>query len=488
MSKPQFLDQLMPSSSSLPWQKVTDRLSCITDDPKCRANVLIHAAILLLIIILAASRKILQAISKEDAKARSLSNGNDDKVSWPQKFSHAEVDSIMVYPIKSCQGSKLPQTFVGRKGIELDRRWIVVKKAKDGKWEKVILKDEPKMVLVQVKIDEEANTLQISASHLAQKPQLKPFSIPIQVSSSWELLKKIEMYGDAADGRIVQVDPNTKSEWNGTPSDWISELLGYECLLIQYEPNGTQRAAYPLYRGSSLPADSSELKELKKPRGIEWADEYPLLVATTSSLAALQSQIRDAVMANDDTDGRGGKAIGGKLFQKEFWREKILAEEASKLQHSLPSNSSSSHEDLAEWLSMLRFRPNIILKSCTDTTIGKPLTAWEEDNWTKLTPLSGNNPLEIHISTRCERCLMTTTDPFTSERKDLSVPLAFLRKSNFLPKRLPLDPNTNMPISNQDDPNSKKGPCFGVYAVIPEKAQGELTIGDVLQCTWRKGS
>lgn len=139
------------------------------------------------------------------------------------------------------------------------------------------------MVMIQTAIDEETSTLRVSASPLARRPDLKPFALPLQVDKSWQLQPKIEMYGDAADGRIVQQSTRVQSEeTRHSPSEWVSALLGYDALLVQYEPEGTQRAAYPLYKGSALPRNGKELEELKRPRGIAFADEYPLLVASTA--------------------------------------------------------------------------------------------------------------------------------------------------------------------------------------------------------------
>lgn len=131
-----------PPSSSAPWSRVTDRLSCLTDDPACRSNALIHAGILLLIILLAASRKLFLAMSRLDGEENKTGEKN---FTWPEKFSMAEVDSIWVYPIKSAQGVRLSESMIARKGIDLDRRWIVLKKDKNGEWVKVILKDEPRV-------------------------------------------------------------------------------------------------------------------------------------------------------------------------------------------------------------------------------------------------------------------------------------------------------------------------------------------------------
>lgn len=137
------------------------------------------------------------------------------------------------------------------------------------------------MVLIQTAINTAQDTIDVSCSPIANKPHLKSFSLPIKVNTEWELLPNIEMYGDAADGRVVQ--QTASSEWKGTVSEWVSDLLGYKATLVQYDPEGTRRAAFPLFRGEDIPHSGVDFEEMKKPRGIEFADEYPLLVASTAS-------------------------------------------------------------------------------------------------------------------------------------------------------------------------------------------------------------
>ena len=207
-------------------------------------------------------------------------------------------------------------------------------------------------------------------------------------------------------------------------------------------------------------------------------------------------------MATDGTDGRGGNRIGGeKLFNQQRWRERILAEDAAALKQGFSPDDENRNEKVAEWLPMLRFRPNIILKSCEDATLAKELQPWEEDEWAQLTveseptaeqqqeqhtkPQPQPSP-EIHISARCQRCLMTTVDPASSERIDVSVPLAFLRRSNHLQKKVPMGED-GLPLQDKEViANAKRGPCFGVYAVVPASKEGMLRVGDVVRCAWRR--
>lgn len=221
------------------------------------------------------------------------------------------------------------------------------------------------------------------------------------------------------------------------------------------------------------------------------------LLPSTARLKALQAQIRDAALASDDSDGRGGPRIGGKMFQQERWREKIGAGTSATDKSS--ESSTNPTDSAAEWLSMLRFRPNIVLQSRDDAGM-TPLQAWEEDQWTSIdfapagdqaTP-EANRAVKLHLVARCERCLLTTVDPQTAER-DVSVPLAFLRRSRNQVKKVALDEN-GLPIpadaqaasgkKQAGTKSSRPGPCFGIYAVVPSDGTGRLAVGDTAECIW----
>ncbi|PWN24003.1 hypothetical protein BCV69DRAFT_244201 [Microstroma glucosiphilum] len=485
------------SSRGPPWQRVVDRFQCLRDDPDCRNGVILHAGLMLLIIILACSRKILVA-SPPAAKDAKTSSGSSSSSKSSRKVSKAKVHSLIVYPIKSCAGVELQEAHIGRKGLELDRRWMIVRRGKvaageQGKWDKMSLREEPKLTLIQPGI--ESDHLSLSISSLARS-DLQPIKIPLDVNQSWATLPAIEMWGDTAGGRIVQcLDPSASL----SPSSWLSSFLGYPVHLIQFDPQGPKRDAFPFYRRPDLVDETgSEMDELRKPRGIEFQDEYPLLIASIESLQALQEQIRDAVLASDETtDGRGGPRVGGKLFKAENWKEKV---------------TSADEKTAAPWLSMLRFRPNIVITggSASGTSSIEP---WEEDKWTMLeidtfatTSSSANDskpptqssssavPLQLHLSAHCERCLLTAVDPITAER-DVSIPLAFLRRSRNEVKVHPLGPD-GLPLGKASivaGKEGKKGPCFGVYGVpaAPEekagaaKGQGLVRVGDEVRCYWR---
>lgn len=271
-------------------------------------------------------------------------------------------------------------------------------------------------------------------------------SVPLQPSSatlaSWAPLH-VPMYGDGGTGRIV---PHA-----GT---WLTAQLGYACHLLQFDPVGEQRAAFPLFR---KPNDwdswaRERREELESRRGIEFQDEYPFLVATQESLGALRTQLSDAVRS--DTDGIGGAPI--RNLDRVKWAARL--------------------DDTDTQLSMQRFRPNIVLSSLGAARFN----AYDEDDWDQLRivrgasavpvdghPPSGRTSIVLHLIARCQRCLLTSVDPATAER-DVQVPLALLRRSRM----------------RQKTPGKRDGPCFGVYAV-PEST-GDVHVGDEVWVRWRE--
>ncbi|KAE8210450.1 hypothetical protein CF326_g10028, partial [Tilletia indica] len=200
-----------------------------------------------------------------------------------------------IYVIKSCAGSSLDSVKLLKKGFELDRNWAIVR---TDKHEVLSLRQEAKLTLIQPSIDEERGMLKISLSPQADRHDLKPFAVPLRPSQDelrqWELLPELPMWGDAADGRIVRMIAPSQQDGDVTPAEWLTEFLNYPAALVQFDttPSSATRISHPIYRP---PRPGYDVSSLEGPRGIHFADEYPLLVATTESLHALQDKIAEEI-------------------------------------------------------------------------------------------------------------------------------------------------------------------------------------------------
>lgn len=354
----------------------------------------------------------------------------------------AEIDSLIVYPVKSGRGIELDDAMVSRKGFKFDRRWAVI--AKKG-LKRLNLKEEPKITHIIPSFDYDNNMLKLRIGKESQI-QLPEIAVPLEIDQktlqTWPHVQNVSFYGDFADGRESQLAPG-EWKWKGTPSEWVTELLGYPVHFLQFDPVSSKRIAFPIFKP---PHDLSRWendrqKQLKSVTGVEFQDLYPFLIATRESLAEVNEHVQKAIK---DEKFR---------YDKTFW--------------------SRSDQDVS--LPIQRFRPNIVLrsrKSSDGNQQNELYPAFSEDSWETIWVKSDKGTLPIHLVTRCERCLLTTVDPETAHR-DPNVPLAILRETR----------------SRISQPGIKKrpSPCFGMYSIPEEPSNGfvRIKVGDPVRVRWR---
>lgn len=133
----------------------------------------------------------------------------------------AEIDSLIVYPVKSGRGIELSKAQVSRKGFKFDRRWAIVA---DKGLKRLNLKDEPRLTLIVPSFEGETLRLGICAESTVQLPDIGvPLEPDEKTLRSWPLVQNIHFYGDYADGREAQLDGDGW-EWKDTPSAWVSKV------------------------------------------------------------------------------------------------------------------------------------------------------------------------------------------------------------------------------------------------------------------------
>ncbi|PWN52761.1 hypothetical protein IE53DRAFT_339988 [Violaceomyces palustris] len=478
---------LLPPSQSL------QERGSILDPRKIWAQIVVLSILLLL----GAFNHFVLSKSKSRNK---LDENTADRNGYKEEIL-AEVDSIFVYPVKSCFGYKLQgENQILSKGFELDRRWMIVAKgdADGAPVRKISLREDNRLTLIRTELDFKANLLRLSISKNAcrflanfgedQLEGLPPIFTPLyptsEERSGWQSLRGIEMWGDKADAKVVEVPKDTDISsilFKGQPSDWLSKFLGYQVQLVHFDSTSkTQRKSFPIYK---TPTDyhawsSAQKSELERERGIEFQDEYPFLVTTIESLEEVRSQVRDAVRGSKGegtkTDGRGGRPIGG--LDVELWDSET----------SSGSERGDREGEIVESLvRMARFRPNIVLRSIN--------SAFDEDSWEKIVVLPSEEEAGhacklkekaiLQFVSRCERCLLTSVDPETS-RKDKAVPLKFLSRNHLREKKHPLGDE-----ARSDERRKKLGPCFGMYAIpLPGEVgsiYGSIKVGDKVNVYWR---
>ena len=166
-----------------------------------------------------------------------------------------QLSSLIRYPLKSCRAEPLHRSQVGPRGLEHDRRWMVVDA--DGKF--ITARKTPALltVLVEAGVD---GTLRLKAEGHGGCEATVPKTPHTIASTVW---------GDACEATHV-----------GGADPWLSQLLEQPARLV-YMPDALHRPVDPEF---ALDGDV-----------VSFADGFPLLVANQSSLDDLNTRLDSAI-------------------------------------------------------------------------------------------------------------------------------------------------------------------------------------------------
>jgi uncharacterized protein len=222
--------------------------------------------------------------------------------------------SIHTYPVKGCHRADHDAAGVEPWGLAGDRRWLLI----DDDGRMLTQREEPRLTRLRPAVAGGGLTLRAEGR---------------------AALRVVAEPGEPTEVR-VHSDPVLATLAGGGAADaWLSEVLDRKVRLL-YLDEPTRRPVDPAY---GRPGDR-----------VSFADAYPLLLASTASLAALNDWIVE----------------GG-----------------------------------ADALPMTRFRPNVVVEDAP---------AWAEDGWLGRRVRIG--ALTFRAPKLCDRCVVTTTDQETGER------------------------------------------------------------------------
>lgn len=186
---------------------------------------------------------------------------------------------INIYPIKSARGISLPSARLDDRGLELDRRWMVV----DEKGRFLTQRTLPKMALINVALM--GDHLSITSRGLSE------LSVPFRTSSAGML--HVQVWNDSLDAIDVGQDA----------ASWFTELLGVYCRLVQM-PETPSRFINRKYAPENSP--------------VSFADSFPLLLISQMSLEDLNARLAVPVPMNRF---RPNLVIDGtSAFEEDTWR------------------------------------------------------------------------------------------------------------------------------------------------------------------------
>lgn len=189
------------------------------------------------------------------------------------------ISQINIYPIKSLKGISLESSLVEERGLQYDRRWMLI----DSGGMFMTQREFPRMAVVEVGIGDD---LYVTAEGFGtlELPLLPETGKRLDVTI-WQSICEAELYQPAA-------------------NEWFSDVLGTACQLV-YMPDDTRRNVSELFnRGDDV---------------VSFADGYPLLVIGEKSLADLNSRLDEPVPMNRF---RPNIVVSGSpAFAEDNWRK-----------------------------------------------------------------------------------------------------------------------------------------------------------------------
>jgi len=193
---------------------------------------------------------------------------------------------IHIYPIKSLGGISLQSAKVEERGLQYDRRWMLVDK--NGMF--LTQREHPQMALLQVNIKDD--TLQVSHKVKA----ISNLQLPI---SSEQLSNHmvVNVWNDVVIAKNVSHDADL----------WLSEALNLDCQLV-FMDNDSDRF--------------TDRKYVDEPHHVSFADAYPFLIIGHESLNELNRRLKEPLPMNRFRPNF--VFSGGEPFIEDTWRDFMI--------------------------------------------------------------------------------------------------------------------------------------------------------------------
>ncbi len=228
------------------------------------------------------------------------------------------VAELFVHPIKSCAGIAMSQALLVETGLDLDRAWMVV----DADGQMLTQRQWPRLALVRTQLRH--------SDLLLRAPGMLSLHLALD---SVEAAGHATVWGD----RVKAYDMGTIA------SQWFSDFLGRPgTRLVRFDPE--QRRLSDAQWSGAIEAENG------------FADGFPLLVASTASLAELNRRL---ALAGDSP------------------------------------------------VTMQRFRPNLVLDGLAQ--------AHDEDFIDLLEIATGDGPVQLKLVKPCGRCSIPDVNPDSAE-------------------------------------------------------------------------
>jgi uncharacterized protein YcbX len=168
------------------------------------------------------------------------------------------LESIHVYPVKSCAGTSPARAMLAETGFDLDREWMVV----DAAGSFLTQRQLPRMALVRTALKGDELVL--------RAPGMLALHVAVD---RIEVRTEVEIFGE----RVAAYDMGPLC------AQWFTDFLGRPCRLARFDPDAARRA------------DRRWTGEIEATAAFQ--DAFPLLVASTASLAEVNRRLAIAGVA-----------------------------------------------------------------------------------------------------------------------------------------------------------------------------------------------
>jgi molybdenum cofactor sulfurtransferase len=234
--------------------------------------------------------------------------------------SNFHVESLMIYPIKSCAGWRVPPGKawgVHKEGLAWDREWCIIL---SGSGTVMSQKRYPRMALIRPTVDVDEGLLRVAFGDT--HADISPITIPLFLDPSSPMMR------DSCSSRNAKVcgdDISARTYDSIEITNFFTKALGIPCQLGRFPAGGSlasSRHTKPhlqpsrvvrrdKLQGGFSGAQNGQLEG----RPILLSNESPVLTISRSSLNRLNEQIKS----------NGGKAVRTEVFRANI----VLAENSS---------------------------------------------------------------------------------------------------------------------------------------------------------------
>ena len=266
------------------------------------------------------------------------------------------VESLSVYPVKSCAAFKVPKDVpweVTAKGLLWDREWCLVH---EGTGSSLSQKRYPRMALLQPRFEFQRRVLIIAH----EIPDTRQKFLEISLNHSTDIATDSDSTRFCQSSKICgeQVDVDIYTGKN--VASFFTEALGVPCTLARFAQIGRKRLARPRLP-RSVPSKCFGATE----SSIMLSNESPILLVSRSSVNRLNEQIKQ--------NGSVGNAVSADSF-----------------------------------------RGNILVAE--DLCGERKESPYDEDNWQSLV-IGGNEVNRFEVMGPCQRCQMVCVDQKSARRR-----------------------------------------------------------------------